>query len=300
MKLQQTAAPMLDLDGTVTSSSTPAPRARRMRVLYPPVKAAEISGALLAVREEEGRTRPAAARAVVKRSVDLVLAVVLLVAVAPLFAVLAFAVKVDSPGPVLYRARRVGFRGRPMQMLKFRKMRHDAVGLALTAHGDLRFTRIGSFLARTKLDELPQLWNVVRGDMSLIGPRPEDPEFVLMHADDYVDILRIRPGITGLSQVAFREESRILDAADPLTHYLERILPQKMRLDRIYATGYRLRLDLHILAWTFITVFASRPVAVHRETGRMNLRRRRRPSEGAVSSTTPPAPVAAQTSHTRV
>ena len=270
-----------------------------MRVLYPPVKAAEISGALLAVREDEGRTRPAAARAVVKRSVDLVLAAVLLVAVAPLFAALAFAVKVDSPGPVLYRARRVGFRGRPMQMLKFRKMRHDAVGLALTAHGDLRFTRIGSFLARTKLDELPQLWNVVRGDMSLIGPRPEDPEFVLMHAEEYVDILRIRPGITGLSQVAFREESRILDAADPLTHYLERILPQKMRLDRIYATGYRLRLDLHILVWTFITVFASRPVAVHRETGRMNLRRRR-PSAGPATSTTPTAPVAAFSDHTPV
>ncbi len=293
IELQQTAVPLLDLDSSVASSSGSTTQGRRFRVLYPPVKAAD---ALLAVPDAEGRTAAAAARAVVKRAVDLVFAAVLLVAASPLFAALALAIKLDSPGPVLYRARRVGFRGRPMQMLKFRKMRHDAIGLALTAHGDLRFTRIGSFLARTKLDELPQLWNVVRGDMSLIGPRPEDPEFVLMHADDYVDILRIRPGITGLSQVAFREESRILDAADPLTHYLERILPQKMRLDRIYATGYQLRLDLHILMWTFITVFASRPVAVHRETGRMNLRRRR-PLQDLSSST---APVAANSSHTPV
>jgi len=299
MKLQQTAVPIPDLDGSAISSTGSMTRSRHIRVLYPPVEAVQVSGALLAVREDERRTGAATARAVVKRSVDLALAVVLLVAVAPLFAALAFAVKLDSSGPVFYRARRVGFRGRPMHMLKFRKMRHDAVGLALTAHGDLRFTRIGSFLARTKLDELPQLWNVVRGDMSLIGPRPEDPEFVLMHAEDYVDILRIRPGITGLSQVAFREESRILDAADPLTHYLERILPQKMRLDRIYATGYRLRLDLHILIWTFITVFASRPVAVHRETGRMNLRRRR-PSEGRANSVTSTASAAVPSDHTPV
>ncbi len=299
MSLQQTAVPTVNVDGSAISSSSSTTLGRRFRVLYPPIRATEVSGALLAVPRSEQRTTAAMARAAVKRGVDIVLSFVLLVAVAPLFAALALAIKLDSPGPVFYRARRVGFRGRPMQMLKFRKMRHDAVGLALTAHGDLRFTRIGSFLAHTKLDELPQLWNVVRGDMSLIGPRPEDPEFVLLHADAYVDILGIRPGITGLSQVAFREESRILNAEDPLTHYLERILPQKMRLDRIYATGYRLRLDLHIFVWTFITVFASRPVAVHRETGRMNLRRRRWP-QGDTSATTPTVSVAAQSNRTPV
>jgi lipopolysaccharide/colanic/teichoic acid biosynthesis glycosyltransferase len=159
-------------------------------------------------------------------------------------------------------------------MLKFRKMHHNASGAPLTMSGDARFTRIGRLLARTKIDELPQLWHVLRGEMSLIGPRPEDPGFVAERPDDYDEILQVRPGITGLSQIAFAEESEILCKVDPLEHYRSAIFPQKIRLDRMYAACPSVRMDLKILFWTAAAVLLRRQVAVHRETGRMNLRRR--------------------------
>ena len=213
-------------------------------------------------------------RTLVKRSVDLTISALLLLAVLPLAIAVAIAIKLDSPGPVFYRARRVGHRGRPMEMLKFRKMRDDATGPALTADQDNRFTRVGAWLAKSKIDELPQLWNVLRGDMSLIGPRPEDPQFVALHPREFMDVLQVRPGMTGLSQIAFAEESQILDDEDPTGHYLAKILPQKLKLDRMYATEYQLRVDLSIVTWTLVAVCMRRQVAVHRETGRMNLRRR--------------------------
>ena len=116
-----------------------------------------------------------------KRLLDFVLATTILAVTLPTIVLVAIAIKLDSPGPVFYRARRVGYRGASLAMLKFRKMHADATGPALTADDDDRFTRVGRFLALTKLDELPQLWNVVRGEMSIIGPRPEDPSFVEMH-----------------------------------------------------------------------------------------------------------------------
>jgi len=224
----------------------------------------------------------------VKRGFDLVVSALVAIVGFPLWALIALAIKLDSPGPVFYHARRIGYRGRPLRMLKFRKMHDLATGSALTTAGDHRFTRVGEWLAKLKLDELPQLWNVLRGEMSLIGPRPEDPSFVAMHAEDFVDILMVKPGVTGLSQLAFAEESRILDHSDPTGHYLERILPQKMGMDRLYARRYRLRLDLQILLWTLVAVLARRQVAVHRGTGRMNLRRRRKPGQ----ATLPTAPAA--------
>jgi lipopolysaccharide/colanic/teichoic acid biosynthesis glycosyltransferase len=169
----------------------------------------------------------------------------------------------------------VGYRGRPLRMLKFRKMHPDASsGPGITVDDDHRFTRVGVWLAKLKLDEIPQLWHVLRGEMSLVGPRPEDPRFVDRHADEYATILQVRPGITGLSQIAFAEEARILDDDSPLEHYLERILPQKLGLDRMYATGYTIWFDLRILFWTVMAVLARKPVAVHRDSGAMNLRRR--------------------------
>jgi lipopolysaccharide/colanic/teichoic acid biosynthesis glycosyltransferase len=228
-------------------------------------------------------------RAAAKRAFDILVSALLLFVAMPVIAVVVLGIKLDSPGPVFYQARRIGYRGRPLRMLKFRKMHHLATGAALTTAGDHRFTRVGEWLARLKLDELPQLWNVLTGEMSLIGPRPEDPSFVAMHAEDFVDILQVKPGVTGLSQLAFAEESRILDDDDPTGHYLRRILPQKMGMDRVYARHFRLRLDMSILCWTLIAVLARREVAVHRSTGRMNLRRRRRPSEAALPSSPPSA-----------
>jgi len=208
------------------------------------------------------------------RSFDIAVSAALLLFLAPVIVAAAIAVRLDSPGPSLFRCERVGFGGRRLKMLKFRKMRRDARGLALTADDDHRFTRIGGILAKFKLDEIPQLWNVLRGDMSLVGPRPEDGEFVALHHPDYEVILSVRPGVTGLSQIAFAEESRILDDEDPLSHYVKRILPQKVGMDRMYAEQRTFGFNLRILFWTTAAVVMRRQVAVHRGSGKMNLRRR--------------------------
>jgi lipopolysaccharide/colanic/teichoic acid biosynthesis glycosyltransferase len=210
-----------------------------------------------------------------KRALDFTLSSLLLLALLPLLAVVALVVLADSPGPALFGCERVGFRGRALRMLKFRKMRDDAAGGPLTTAVDERFTRVGRFLAKYKLDELPQLWNVVKGDMSLVGPRPEDRHFVDRHPEDfYGEILAVRPGIIGLSQIAFAEENRILDGEDPTHDYLERILPQKIALDRLYVAHRTLWFDVRILFWASVAVLLRRPIAVDRSSGAMNLRRR--------------------------
>jgi lipopolysaccharide/colanic/teichoic acid biosynthesis glycosyltransferase len=207
--------------------------------------------------------------------VDIAVASLALLVLAPLIGLVSLLILMDSRGPIFYRAPRVGRGGRALHMLKFRKMRCDATGAPLTTATDCRFTRIGCLLARTKLDELPQLWHVLRGEMSLIGPRPEDPSFVAERARDYEQILAVRPGITGLSQLAFAAESEILDKVDPMAHYRARIFPQKIRMDRLYAARTSLRLDLAILFWTGIAVVLRRPVAVHRDSGQISLRHER-------------------------
>jgi len=207
-----------------------------------------------------------------KRSIDFVVAAVLLVLASPLIAVLALAIKLDSPGPAFYRVRRIGLRGRTLNMFKFRKMHDGASGPALSSPDDARFTRLGSFLARTKLDELPQLINVLIGEMSLVGPRPEDPAFVEMRREAYSMILEVRPGITGLSQLAFASESDVLDPDDRIGHYVRQILPQKIGMDQLYADRRTTTMDMKILWWTTRAVLRGRDVAVHRGTGRLSLR----------------------------
>jgi len=209
-----------------------------------------------------------------KRLYDVVLASALLVLLLPLMLVLALAIKLDSRGPVLYRSRRVGRRGREFAMLKFRKMHRDAGGPPLTALNDERFTRMGSFLGRTKLDELPQLWNVVRGEMSLVGPRPEAPVFVATCQDEFRAILEARPGITGLSQLAFVKESSVLEREEFAGRYVDRLLPAKMAIDRIYVSRRSARMDTSILAWTAAVTFLRIDVAVDRQSGRLSVRRR--------------------------
>jgi lipopolysaccharide/colanic/teichoic acid biosynthesis glycosyltransferase len=209
-----------------------------------------------------------------KRVLDVALASTLLLLTLPLLVLIALAVVIESPGPVFYRARRVGWRGRPLEMLKFRKMVPTAGGRRLTIEGDDRLTRIGSLLSKTRLDELPQLWHVLRGDMSFVGPRPEDPDFVAARPEDYAEILTARPGLTGLSQLAFANERAILRADEPERDYLDRIFPQKCALDRPYVTNASATRDLSVLAWTGAAVVLRREVAVHRGTGRLGLRRR--------------------------
>jgi len=212
--------------------------------------------------------------AAAKRGLDVLVAVVALVLLAPAILLVALLVRLDSHGPAFFQAPRVGFGGRDLRMLKFRKMHHRAHGMPLTVDDDARFTRIGAILARFKLDELPQFWHVLRGEMSLVGPRPETVDFVSHHRGAYDEILGVRPGVFGFSQIAFVAEGRILDGDDPLSHYLSDILPQKVKLDLMYARRRTLALDLRIMCWSLVAVLLRRQVAVNRQTGRMSLRRR--------------------------
>ncbi|HWM08800.1 MAG TPA: sugar transferase [Solirubrobacteraceae bacterium] len=212
--------------------------------------------------------------AAAKRGLDIFVAVVALVLLAPLIMLVALLVRLDSHGPAFFQAARVGHGGRDLRMLKFRKMHNRAHGIPLTVDDDARFTRVGSFLARFKLDELPQFWHVLRGEMSLVGPRPETVDFVSHHRDAYYEILGVRPGVFGFSQIAFVAEGRILDEDDPMSHYITDILPQKVKLDLMYARERTLALDVRIMFWSLVAVLLRRQVAVNRQTGRMNLRRR--------------------------
>ena len=221
-------------------------------------------------RDTRLRTTDRAAR----RALDVAVAVIVLVAASPLLGLIALAVVLESPGSVLYRAERVGRRGRRLRLLKFRKMRADAAGLPLTIDGDSRLTRIGRLLARTRLDELPQIWQVLTGSMSLVGPRPEDPMFVAQRADDYAVILGVRPGLTGFSQLAFADEWHILSRSDPMADYIERLLPQKCALDRLYVQRASLATNLRVLIWTVVPIVLRHPVAVDRASGAIGLRRR--------------------------
>jgi lipopolysaccharide/colanic/teichoic acid biosynthesis glycosyltransferase len=224
---------------------------------------------------QEGRAVRTNFAPAVERSLDIVLSAVLLLVLLPLIVTVAVLVRLDSPGSALFRCERVGYGGRRLRLLKFRKMVSGAHGAPLTTADDERFTRLGRWLAKYKLDELPQIWQVLRGEMSLVGPRPESLDFVERYADDYYNqILTVRPGIFGLSQIAFASENRILDPDDPVGHYVARILPQKVALDRMYAAEQSPLMNLRILFWSCVTVVLRRPVAVNRHSAAMRVRRR--------------------------
>jgi lipopolysaccharide/colanic/teichoic acid biosynthesis glycosyltransferase len=170
-----------------------------------------------------------------KRLTDIVGSAVGLVVLSPFFMFIALAVRFSGPGPVLFRQVRVGRGGRPFGLWKFRSMVHDAdaVGPLVTARGDARVTVVGRVLRRFKLDELPQFVNVLRGDMSLVGPRPEVPRYVDMYRDRYTPILRHRPGITSACAIAlWREEHLLGSSEDPEGYYIDVILPRKIEAYR--------------------------------------------------------------------
>jgi lipopolysaccharide/colanic/teichoic acid biosynthesis glycosyltransferase len=163
-------------------------------------------------------------------------------------------------GPIFYRATRIGEGGRRFEVFKLRTMRADATGPALTQSHDLRVTAVGRILRRYKLDELPQLWNVVRGEMTLVGPRPEDPAFVDWSDPLHAAVFLARPGITGLAQLAYPFEEQLHVGDGSLDHYRDTILPHKLRLDRWYLAHSGVRLDAQILLRTVALVLRPRDV----------------------------------------
>ena len=192
-----------------------------------------------------------------QRVFDLALALPALLLALPLMAAIALWVRLDSPGPAWFRQARVGRGGRLFRIHKFRTMRlHDGSGPQITASGDARITRAGRWLRRSKLDELPQLIDVLAGDMSLVGPRPEVPRYMALYPDEARRrILSVRPGITDRAAIGFRDEERLLAASDnPERTYVEQIMPIKQRLYLDYVAHHSIGGDLRILLATVRSV----------------------------------------------
>jgi len=190
-----------------------------------------------------------------RRLLDVVVAAAGILLLSPLFAVLAVVVKLSSPGPVFHRGERVGRGGKPFKLYKFRSMGVGKSGPAITRAGDSRITPVGVFLRRTKLDELPQLINVLTGDMSLVGPRPEAPRYVAMYDAEQRRILSARPGITSPASLRYRSEEAQLIGDDWERLYVEEIMPAKLRIDIDYLERRTLASDLRVILATFATLF---------------------------------------------
>jgi len=188
-----------------------------------------------------------------KRILDSGAAMIGLVLLLPLLLFIALLVKATSKGPVFYRQERVGRDGKMFLIVKFRSMYHNdgTNGLALTCKGDPRITSVGRYLRCLKFDELPQLWNVLRGEMSLVGPRPEVPNYVQYYSPAQRQVLSVRPGVTDPASIAYRREEELLDGQpDPDRYYREVILPQKLSMNLEYLNHMTLCNDLVLLLRT--------------------------------------------------
>jgi lipopolysaccharide/colanic/teichoic acid biosynthesis glycosyltransferase len=190
-----------------------------------------------------------------KRLFDLAASIVALIVLSPFFALIALAIKFTSSGPVFYRGERIGRDGVPFRIVKFRTMRVDAGGPAITRADDARVTPVGRFLRRTKLDELPQLVNVVRGEMSIVGPRPEAPEFVRLYTDDERRVLGVRPGVTSPASLRYRSEESLLGGDDWHERYVSDIMRDKLREDLSYIAQRTFFGDLRLIFRTIAALF---------------------------------------------
>jgi lipopolysaccharide/colanic/teichoic acid biosynthesis glycosyltransferase len=192
---------------------------------------------------------------VLKRAFDIIVSGAGLILLSPLFVIISVLIKLDSHGSVFFLGRRAGKDGKIFNILKFRSMEENSVakGPAITVAGDARVTRIGKYLRRTKIDELPQLFNVVKGDMSLVGPRPEDPRYVSLYSDTQKEVLRMRPGITSASSIQYSNEESLL-AVQGLDAYETMIMPQKLATDLEYVRCHSFIGDLMILLQTVAQV----------------------------------------------
>src|SRR5262245_20146444 len=189
-----------------------------------------------------------------RRGFDLVASAVGLTVLSPILAVIGVLVKLDSPGSMFHVAERVGQQGRTFRLYKFRTMAvgSDRTGPAITTAGDSRITRTGRFLRRTKLDELPQLFNVLKGDMSVVGPRPESPHYVRLYTPPQREVLRVRPGITSAASLEYRDEASLLAGANWETRYVTEIMPRKLSIELEYLAGRTFVRDLGLMLRTIL------------------------------------------------
>jgi lipopolysaccharide/colanic/teichoic acid biosynthesis glycosyltransferase len=208
------------------------------------------------VRTHGQGTRRSLMQRVVKRVFDIGVSSVGLLLLSPLLLIIAVAIRVDSPGPAFFRQERVGLGGRPFRIWKFRSMRTDpgceSVSREVSPEHDPRITRVGTFLRRTFLDELPQLLNVLRGQMSMVGPRPETPKYVAFYTQEELEVLSVKPGIAGPATLGYSADEPALLASrlDPEGYYTQVLLHERLRLDLSYAARSSLAYDLRILAAT--------------------------------------------------
>ena len=194
-----------------------------------------------------------------KRAMDIVLSAAALCVLWPVFLLIALAIVIDDPGPVFYRQVRVGRGGRPFRIFKFRTMVVDAdkKGLSITVGRDSRITRVGAFLRKTKLDELAQLLNVLCGQMSFVGPRPEVPRYVELYTPYQRQVLLVRPGITDYASIAYRNENDLLAGAkDPERMYIETVMPDKIELNMKYLKEISPLTDIRLILKTVLAVIA--------------------------------------------
>jgi lipopolysaccharide/colanic/teichoic acid biosynthesis glycosyltransferase len=193
-----------------------------------------------------------------KRTFDIIFSFLGLFFLLPVFAIIGLAIKRESPGPVFYRGLRMGKDQKPFKINKFRTMYRQTAGdngPSITAFGDPRITKMGHYLRDTKLNELPQLWNVFIGDMSLVGPRPEDYQIALTWPEDFKkEIFSVRPGITSPASIVYRDEEKMLKGESFMDEYLRRILPDKQRLDHLYIQNLSFFTDVDILAATLVVL----------------------------------------------
>ena len=212
---------------------------------------------MLAGEEIEASLKKKRASLALKRAMDIVLSAGGIAVLSPVLLLIALAIVIDSRGGVFYRQVRVGRNGREFRIFKFRTMVSDADkrGLLITVGADSRITRVGKILRKTKLDELAQLFNVLKGDMSFVGPRPEVPRYVAMYTPAQRNVLLVRPGITDYASVAYRDENDLLAGADdPERVYIEEIMPAKLELKRQYLSQIGVLTDLKLIFSTVIAV----------------------------------------------
>lgn len=193
----------------------------------------------------------------IKRLFDIIFSLACIVMLSPLFLVIGFLIWMNDRGTILFSQSRVGLKGRKFKILKFRTMTESSsVNLSGFEPGSFnRVTAIGRHLRKTKLDELPQLFNVLKGDMSMVGPRPEVEEWVLVYPERWEKVLTVRPGMTDNASVMFSNEEQLLaDSADPIAAYKNQVLPQKLDLYEIYVDSHNMAMDLGILFKTAITI----------------------------------------------